>query len=469
MRISSLLLFLAYLGVITAVAAKDNTETKKSGDDVTKAQGLMNQLQSEVKGIKDSHDKTSKELNELFKLLDETQQHLSDTTKQKEMAEKLGEMQVINDALKAEIAESRRNQAELLNHVIKLLERLDEKDSALSNVTMEKNELLEKVTKVTGLNKSIESEIQDARAGLLQATSAAAVAESTVTSLRGDIEELRRENESLQEQLDESRDNISEEWQVDAAAESTGKSLRSVIEELHRENESHNERVNNRIDSDIQDPDGLLQANSADAVLESTVASFHSDTEELCRENESFHKQLNESRDSISEEQQVDAVPLTSTSSIGFDDVTTTTHYTHIPNGYRGLNWENVRVVHRSVHQGSGYEYGTVSGDYVAFINGGRPCSISSTTPFSVAGFQATAAWSMGLNVLVESFDNSGNLIGSYQTTLGDPRNGPTFIDLRRERNFEGLTQLKITSSDGTDAGMSKSATRLAIDDMLVY
>ena len=197
MRISSLILLLAHLGVITAISTKDNTETKQSGDGVTNAQGIKNQLQSEVKGIKDSHEKTSKELNKLFKLLDKTQQCLSDTTKQKEITEKLGGMQGVNDALKTEIAESRRNQAELLNHVIKHLERFDEKDSALSNTTIEKNELLEKVTKVTGLNKSTESEIQDARAGLLQATSVSVVADLTVTSLRDGIDEyIERMNPS---------------------------------------------------------------------------------------------------------------------------------------------------------------------------------------------------------------------------------------------------------------------------------
>ena len=121
MRISSLILLLAHLGVITAISTKDNTETKQSGDGVTKAQGIKNQLQSEVKGIKDSHDKTSKELNKLFKLLDKTQQCLSDTTKQKEITEKLGGMQGVNNTLKTEIAEFRRNQAELLNHVNRLL------------------------------------------------------------------------------------------------------------------------------------------------------------------------------------------------------------------------------------------------------------------------------------------------------------------------------------------------------------
>ncbi|KAL7534980.1 hypothetical protein ACHAXR_006187 [Thalassiosira sp. AJA248-18] len=57
----------------------------------------------------------------------------------------------------------------------------------------------------------METEFQEARAGLLEATSAAAEAESTVTSLRSVIEELRRENESMHEQMNESRDILSKD------------------------------------------------------------------------------------------------------------------------------------------------------------------------------------------------------------------------------------------------------------------
>ena len=57
----------------------------------------------------------------------------------------------------------------------------------------------------------IESEFQEARTGLLEATCAAAEAESTVTSLRSVIEELRRENVCLHEQIESSRDNQSKE------------------------------------------------------------------------------------------------------------------------------------------------------------------------------------------------------------------------------------------------------------------
>lgn len=57
----------------------------------------------------------------------------------------------------------------------------------------------------------IERELQDARGTLLEATSAAAEAESTVTSLRSGIEELRKENESLYVKIHNHRDSLSKD------------------------------------------------------------------------------------------------------------------------------------------------------------------------------------------------------------------------------------------------------------------
>eukprot|EP01082_Thalassiosira_pseudonana_P003670 g3384.t1 g3384 contig12:1969876-1972444(+) len=57
----------------------------------------------------------------------------------------------------------------------------------------------------------IERELQDARGTLLEATSAAAEAESTVTSLRSGIEELRKENESLYVKMHNHRDSLSKD------------------------------------------------------------------------------------------------------------------------------------------------------------------------------------------------------------------------------------------------------------------
>jgi len=56
--------------------------------------------------------------------------------------------------------------------------------------------------------RSIETEVEVARASLLEATSAAVEAESTVASLRSVIEVLQRENKTLHNQMNESRDSF---------------------------------------------------------------------------------------------------------------------------------------------------------------------------------------------------------------------------------------------------------------------
>lgn len=127
-------------------------------------------------------------------------------------------------------------------------------------------------------------------------------------------------------------------------------------------------------------------------------------------------------------------------------------------------------MMHRSSKlAGEGNKYGTVSGNFTAYNPLHRPGSISSERPFSVAGFYASvlSKHDAGTNVLVEAFDNSGGSgesIGSYEITLGDPRaRGPTFIDLRGG-DFEGIYGVKITPSHAY-----YTQPWIVIDDMIVY
>jgi len=294
-----------------------------------------------------------------------------------------------------------------------------------------------------------------------------AKADAAFEALRNEIAEMRRENESLEKRV---RSAEAANTQTQAGLEQATSLIRSDIDELRSENESlreHLDQVNTRIAA------GSEQATSAVSETNATVTALRGDIKELRRENESLHNELNEIR-VILEEQEEASNALPPTSSIGFDDVTTTTNSSAlIPNGYHGLNWDNVELNHRSRLPGAGYEYGIVSGDFAAFNADGEPCSISSATPFSVAGFQATGAYMKYMNVLIESFDLLGTQIGSFATTLGHPRDGPNFIDLRREGTFEGLFKLKITTSGGADADLGfdfcTDCKHLVIDDLQVY
>jgi len=355
---------------------------------------------------------------------------LSANTKQgEELADKLDDVQGVVDALTTEMAESKGSQADLLNHVNRILESLDEKYNTLSNELMAKTEQLSKKDYVL-------SHVTDEKNELVR----------KLATTQGPKSHARELN-TLQEHLDEkdkdlSRMKIEKKGLVQKLAKATGQ--------------------NNLMESEVQ------QAQAAAAVAESTVVSLRSTIEKLRREKKSLQDQVNQSRDSFSGEEKVNEVDFPSTPSINFDDITTM-KIASVPNGYRGLNWEHFGLIHSSMTVG-GYEYAIVSGDYLAVNESGSPCCISSTEPFTVDGFQATAAWRKGLNVLVESFDQSGSLVGSYQTTLGNPRDGPTFIDLRREGKFEGLYKLEISSSGGTSAGLGngKSAA-MAMDHMQAY
>ena len=148
------------------------------------------------------------------------------------------------------------------------------------------------------------------------------------------------------------------------------------------------------------------------------------------------------------------------TSTIMFDDVTTKQF--EVITSYHGLNWKNIRAYKPDLSRDSGLKYGLVSGNYVARISGGKTGSISSASPFSVTGFKATAGYNNNLKVRVKSFDQIGNLIGNNTIILGNPRDGPTFIDLQGG-DFDNLYKLKIHPYGGTKLLFSYSISGLVI------
>lgn len=98
----------------------------------------------------------------------------------------------------------------------------------------------------------------------------------------------------------------------------------------------------------------------------------------------------------------------------------------------------------------------------MAFAYVGSYSSITSTSePFSLIGFKATPYpyKSNGANLLVQSFDDQGDLVGSYQTTLGAPSDGDTFIDLQVGGGFDNVHSVRFTFDAGNN---------LVIDDMIV-
>lgn len=150
---------------------------------------------------------------------------------------------------------------------------------------------------------------------------------------------------------------------------------------------------------------------------------------------------------------------------IDFDDLC---DHCSIPDGYRAVNWDNMSVLNAVNFPPSGYVYGMTSEPNVAFGPYANPASVLAIEEtFSVLSLQVTAAWNIGLNVLFQGFAD-GEEVASYELTSGDPADGPTFIDLNSE-GFKSLTELKITSYGGTNAGYPGMGDHFAMDDLILF
>lgn len=137
-----------------------------------------------------------------------------------------------------DILKSRAEKSEKLARVLK--ENVNDCQDEIRRMKKDMAEMDELEKMRSERTHRIESELQDARAGLLEATSAAAEAESTVTSLRSVIDELRRDNESLHVQIDESQNAMSKERtkqnETLTLAEKEAQKYRLKCEEVEEEN-----------------------------------------------------------------------------------------------------------------------------------------------------------------------------------------------------------------------------------------
>jgi hypothetical protein len=128
-----------------------------------------------------------------------------------------------------------------------------------------------------------------------------------------------------------------------------------------------------------------------------------------------------------------------------FDDVSVTTTEALIPDGYGGLNWTNVWVLKGPQrYPSSGYDNGTVSGDYVA-LNGFENMAVVSGPVFNFEGAYLTAAWNNGLTVNVKGYSGA-NLL--YDTTVNPLYSAPTWYQF----DYLGVDRLELSSFGGTDA-----------------
>jgi hypothetical protein len=139
-----------------------------------------------------------------------------------------------------------------------------------------------------------------------------------------------------------------------------------------------------------------------------------------------------------------------------------------VPDGYRGLNYENVFLIDATTYpiRHSGYVNGNTSPPKIAYNAAGDPASLLAPDgeTFSVRSLQATPAWNNDLQVVFEGY-NGGVRVASYYIVL----QGPTVPELIDLDGFENLTELYIVTSGGTDAITGGTGTQVAWDDILIY
>ncbi|WP_264322338.1 SdrD B-like domain-containing protein [Zarconia navalis] len=135
-----------------------------------------------------------------------------------------------------------------------------------------------------------------------------------------------------------------------------------------------------------------------------------------------------------------------------FDDIGDVDSFAPIPTNYGGLVWSNDFSYHKdSTLPGTGYDNGTVSGEYVAYNSFANPTSVSGD-PFDFDSAYLTAAWVDGLNVqVVGSLDG----VEKYNQTVTVDTDAPTLFEF----GFSDVDRVDFNSFGGGDL------SHLVLDD----
>lgn len=133
-----------------------------------------------------------------------------------------------------------------------------------------------------------------------------------------------------------------------------------------------------------------------------------------------------------------------------FDDVTIDDSGA-IPDGYGGLNWNDMGVYNAQQFEqldlNTGWINGTVSGNYAAHT-GYEAIVSSSSSRFDFNSVSLTGLYNNALNILVEGF--LGGAL-KYSQTVVVNTDAATFFNF----DFLGIDQLKFASSGGTSSGFA--------------
>jgi len=150
-------------------------------------------------------------------------------------------------------------------------------------------------------------------------------------------------------------------------------------------------------------------------------------------------------------------VGLSQATVLTFDDISSANSGV-IGDGYGGLGWDDMGYIKGSYRPGSGYENGTVSGDYVAFNRFARVATVSDSI-FDFQGAYLTAAWNNDLNIEVKGFKDDNEV---YSQTVTVDIDSPTWFDF----DFLGIDSLQFRSYGGVHAEqLAGHGEHFAMDD----
>jgi hypothetical protein len=156
---------------------------------------------------------------------------------------------------------------------------------------------------------------------------------------------------------------------------------------------------------------------------------------------------------------------------LGFDppSLPATTTFSLVPNGYGGLNWDNVYYINKNYLVGSGYDHGTVSAPNAAFNGFGNVATIVDPTAGEFFNFNSadlTAAWINGLHVRVDGFNTNVSAAPLYSTTVTVNTAGPTLFNFTTLGGFLGVNKLTFTSFvNAGDPNPNPTGTEFAMDN----
>lgn len=128
---------------------------------------------------------------------------------------------------------------------------------------------------------------------------------------------------------------------------------------------------------------------------------------------------------------------------LSFDDYSDATSVATISDGYGGLDWSDFGIIHQDYLAGSGYDSGTVSGNYAAFNEYDYTALIAlENETFTFNGAYFTSAWNASSTLHLVG---SNNGVQTYYTTVDISDVGPVWL----EANFIGIDSLALYTDPG--------------------